>query len=48
MQTIALIIVLQVMVILITGCSEFETKIEEMNQMNCRPDVSECSGFLKG
>jgi len=36
------------LVSLLTGCSEFETKIEEMNQLNCRPDVSECSGFLKG
>ena len=31
MQTIALIIVLQVMVTLMTGCSQFEAKIEEMN-----------------
>jgi hypothetical protein len=43
MQAIALILLL-----LLTGCSEFEAKIEDMNQMNCRPDVSECSGFLKG
>jgi hypothetical protein len=48
MQTIALIIVLQVMITLLTGCSEFETKMEERNQLNCRPDVSECSGFLEG
>jgi hypothetical protein len=33
MQTIALIIVLQVIVTLLTGCSEFETKMEEMNQI---------------
>jgi len=31
MQTIALIIVLQVAITLLTGCSEFETKIAEMN-----------------
>jgi len=43
MQAIALILLL-----LLAGCSEFETKMEEMNQLNCRPDVSECSGFLKG
>ena len=43
MQAIALI-----MLLLLAGCSEFEAKIEEMNQLNCRPDVSECSGFLKG
>ena len=33
MQTIALIIVLQVMVTLLTGCSEFEAKIEEKNRI---------------
>ena len=43
MQAIALTLLL-----LLAGCAEFETKIEEMNQLNCRPDVSECSGFLKG
>ena len=43
MQAIALI-----MLLLLAGCSEFEAKVEEMNQLNCRPDVSECSGFLKG
>jgi len=43
MQAIALTLLL-----LLAGCAEFETKIEEMNQLNCRPDVSECSGFLEG
>jgi len=33
MQTIALIIVLQVMITLLTGCSKFETKMEEMNKV---------------
>ena len=49
MQTIALIIVLQVMVTLLTGCSEFETKIEEMNQLTCKPVDSEmCAGWKLG
>jgi len=43
MQAIALILLL-----LLAGCSEFEAKVEEMNQLKCRPDVSECSGFLEG
>jgi len=33
MQTIALIIVLQVIVTLLTGCSEFETKMEEVSKV---------------
>ena len=37
-----------ILLLLLAGCAEFETKIEEMNQLNCRPDVSECSGFLEG
>ena len=46
MQTLVLIIVLQVIVTLLTGCSEFEAKIEEMNQMNCKPvDSSLCAGW---
>ena len=46
MQAIALILLL-----LLAGCSEYfpvDAKLEEMKQLNCRPDVSECSGFLKG
>ena len=49
MQTIALIIVLQAVVTLLTGCSEFETKMEEMNQLNCKPTDSEmCVGWEVG
>ena len=34
------------LVILLTGCSEFEMKIEEMNQLQCQPvDSSGCAGF---
>ena len=53
MQTIALIIVLQVMVTLLTGCAEFPiaAKIEEMNKLNklnCKPaDSSMCDGWVK-
>ena len=48
MQTFVLIIVLQVMVTLLTGCSEFEAKIEEMNKLNCKPaDSSMCNGWEK-
>ena len=50
MQTIALIIVLQFMVTLLTGCSEFPiaAKIEEMNKLNCKPaDSSMCDGWEK-
>ena len=48
MKTITLIIVLQLIVTLLTGCSEFETKIEEMNQLQCQPvDSSGCAGFQK-
>jgi len=45
MQAIALILLL-----LLTGCEYFpiDAKIEEMNRLSCKPDVSECSGFLKG
>jgi hypothetical protein len=50
MQTIALIIVLQVMITLLTGCAEFPiaAKIEEMNKLNCKPaDSSMCDGWEK-
>ena len=50
MQTIALIIVLQVMITLLTGCAEFPiaAKIEEMNKLNCKPaDSSICNGWEK-
>ena len=43
MQTIALIIVLQVVVTLLTGCTEFQTKME---QMNCQPPHNTlCTGW---
>ena len=48
MQTIALIIVLQVAVTLLTGCAEFQTKMDMMKneQLTCRPpDVSLCAGW---
>ena len=48
MQTIALIIVLQVVVTLLTGCAEFQTKIDMMKseQLTCKPpEVSLCAGW---
>ena len=46
MKTITLIIILQLIVTLLTGCSQLETKLEEMNQLNCKPvDSSLCAGF---
>ena len=39
MQTIALIIVLQVMVTLLTGCSVMQNKMDEMNGLSCAPPV---------
>ena len=46
MKTITLIIILQLIVTLLTGCAEFETKLEEMNQLTCRPaDSSMCAGW---
>ena len=48
MQTIALIIVLQVVVTLLTGCAEFQTKVEMMKseQLTCKPpDASLCAGW---
>ena len=48
MQTIALIIVLQVMVTLLTGCAEFQTKLDMMKseQLTCKPpEVSLCAGW---
>ena len=48
MQTIALIIVLQVVVTLLTGCTEFETKMDMMKseQMTCaEADESLCAGW---
>ena len=49
MQTIVLIIVSQVVVTLLTGCSVFQNKIEEMDRLNCKPVDSEmCLGWEVG
>jgi hypothetical protein len=48
MQTIALIIVLQVVVTLLTGCTEFQTKIDMMKseQLTCSAEEeSLCAGW---
>jgi hypothetical protein len=48
MQTIALIIVLQVMVTLLTGCAEFQTKVDMMKseQLTCSAEEeSLCAGW---
>ena len=48
MQTITLIIVLQVVVTLLTGCTEFQTKVDMMKseQMTCaEADESLCAGW---
>ena len=39
MQTIVLIIVLQVMVTLLTGCSVMQNKMDELNGLSCAPPV---------
>ena len=48
MQTIALIIVLQVVVTLLTGCAEFQTKVDMMKseQLTCTAeDMTLCAGW---
>ena len=48
MQTIALIIVLQVIVTLLTGCTEFQTKVDMMKseQLTCSAEEeSLCAGW---
>ena len=48
MQTIALIIVLQVAVTLLTGCAEFQTKVDMMKseQLTCSAEEeSSCAGW---
>ena len=48
MQTIALIIVLQVVVTLLTGCAEFQTKVDIMKseQLTCSAEEeSLCAGW---
>jgi len=49
MKTITLIIILQLIVTLLTGCAEFQTKIDLMKseqQLTCSPvDSSLCAGW---
>jgi hypothetical protein len=48
MKTVALIIVLQFIVSLLSGCAEFETKMDEMRnqQLTCSPaDSNMCAGW---
>mgnify|MGYP001188402135 FL=1 len=47
MQTLVIIIVLQVAVTLLAGCSEFEVMMEERNkQLNCSPSYETlCDGW---
>ena len=48
MKMVALIIVLQFMVTLLTGCSQFESQLEQMRseQLSCGPADSElCIGW---
>ena len=39
MQTVVLIIVLQFMVTLLTGCSVMQNKMDEMNGLKCAPPI---------
>ena len=42
MQTITLIFIIT----LLTGCTEFQTKMEEMNQLTCKPPHNTlCAGW---
>ena len=48
MKTVALIIVLQFIVPLLSGCAGFETKVDEMRnqQLTCSPaDSNMCAGW---
>jgi len=46
MQAIALIIVLQVAVTLLAGCSEFKTIMEEKRMLTCSPSYETlCTGW---
>lgn len=48
MQTLVLIIVLQVVVTLLTGCAEFQTKVDMMQseQLTCSAeDMTLCAGW---
>ncbi len=51
MKTVALIIVLQFIVTLLAGCTQFETQLEQMRgeQLSCGPANSEmCVGWKVG
>jgi len=48
MNTVILIIVLQILVVTLTGCAEFQTKLDMMQseQLTCRPpDDTLCAGW---
>ena len=46
MKIVALIIIMQLVVTLLTGCAEFQTKLEMMEQMNCKPPHNTlCAGW---
>ena len=48
MKIVALIIIMQLVVILLTGCAEFQTKVDMMKseQMTCaEADESLCAGW---
>ena len=48
MNTVILIIALQILVITLTGCAEFQTKVDMMKseQMTCKPpETSLCAGW---
>ena len=46
MQTLVIIIVLQVAVTLLAGCSKFETIMEEKRMLTCSPSYETlCAGW---
>ena len=48
MNTVILIIALQILVITLTGCAEFQTKMDMMQseQLTCKPpETSLCAGW---
>ena len=48
MNTVILIIALQILVIALTGCAEFQTKVDMMKseQLTCKPpETSLCAGW---
>jgi hypothetical protein len=42
MQTITLIFIIT----LLTGCTEFQTKMEEMNQLTCKPPHKDAKDII--